>query len=261
MSERNQLKSVWLQENKWPAIREYLEKDNRILIPIGSIEQHGRHLPLGTDSFIALKLAEDAAKREQVLISPPIWFGWSPHHMVLPGTISISPEVLSNLLFEVIKSLKEHGFKQFVVINGHRLVNIPWMQLAAERAQRELGVKVCIFDPAYMSKEIVDKLGFGSVGHAEEIETSHMLFLLPKLVEMEKAKDFEPVEKDLYHVDPRIRRDTLNYVPSTVEEMKQVMAQSGGVSGRPTRATKGKGREYHEHLVKRLVAVLKGLKQ
>jgi creatinine amidohydrolase len=154
MGKQNQLKSVWLQENKWSDIKKYLEQDDRILIPIGSTEQHAFHLPLGTDSFVAIKLAEDVAKKANILITPPIWFGWSPHHLVLPGSVSIDPRTLSDLLYDIIKSLNEHGFKKFVVINGHRLVNISWMQISAERCQRELGVKVVIFDPAYMEKEI-----------------------------------------------------------------------------------------------------------
>jgi creatinine amidohydrolase len=133
MGKQNQLKSVWLQENKWSDIKKYLEQDDRILIPIGSTEQHAFHLPLGTDSFVAIKLAEDVAKKANILITPPIWFGWSPHHLVLPGSVSIDPRTLSDLLYDIIKSLNEHGFKKFVVINGHRLVNISWMQISAER--------------------------------------------------------------------------------------------------------------------------------
>jgi len=260
MGKQNQLKSVWLQENKWMDIKEYLKKDDRIIIPIGSIEQHGKHLPLGTDSFVAIKLAEEAAKKANILTTPPIWFGWSPHHLVLPGSVSIDPRTLSDLLYDIIKSLNEHGFKKFVVINGHRLVNIPWMQISAERCQRELGVKVVIFDPAYMEKEIIGELGFGEVGHAEEIETSHMLYLYPNLVEMDKAVDYEPPEKHLYHVDPRSRKDTLVYIPSTRDMMKESVTKSGGSTGRPTKASKEQGEKLHRHLVERLVFVIKDLK-
>ena len=137
-----------LQENSWKNVEDYLKTDDRIIIPVGSTEQHGSFAPLGTDTYVALNLAEDAAKKAGVLTVPPIWFGWSPHHLVKPGTISIRAEVLIELLFDAVQSLAVHGFKNFVVINGHRIVNISWMQISAERAQRELSVKMMIFDPA-----------------------------------------------------------------------------------------------------------------
>ena len=83
-----------LQELKWPDVKEYLENDQRIILPIGSTEQHSFWLPLGTDSMVAIALAEEAAKKTDVLVAPPLWMGWSPHHMALPGTITIRPEIL-----------------------------------------------------------------------------------------------------------------------------------------------------------------------
>ena len=256
------MNKVWLHEMTWEEVKEAIKKSNGIvLIPIGSTEQHGRHLPLGTDTFVAIALAEEAAKKTGVVVAPPIFYGWSPHHMVLPGTITIRPEVLIELLYDIIKSLKEHGFNKFIVINGHRIVNIPWIQIAAERAQRELKVKVVIFDPAYMSKEIADKLGFGPIGHGEEIETSHMLYIRPELVYMNKAVDYKHEERRLYHIDPRSTRDTLCYVPSTRESMKKVATISGGIVGEPTKASKEKGKKYHEHLVRRLIEVIENMKK
>ncbi len=142
---------LWLQNLKWTDVQEYLKKDDRIIIPWGSTEQHGRFAPLGTDTYSAIAIAEDASAQTGVLIAPPTWYGWSPHHLVAPGTVSVRPEVLAEMLYDIIKSLAKHGFKKFVVVNGHRIVNVPWMQIAAERAQRELGVRVVIFDPAYMT--------------------------------------------------------------------------------------------------------------
>ena len=179
--------------------------------------------------------------------------------MALPGSISIRPHILSELLFDVLSSLAHHGFDRFIVVNGHRIVNIPWIQISAEKAQRELGAKVAIFDPAYMSKEIVDQIGFGHVGHAEEIETSHMLHIMPHLVRMDKAKDSPPLEKKLYHVDPRTSKDTLCYVPGTAKDLEQTAKKSGGVSGRPSLAEAGKGKRLHEYLVARLVEVITDL--
>ena len=254
--------SVWLQENTWQELAERRQQaKDVILIPVGSTEQHGPHLPLGTDTMVAMMLAEDAAVSTQVVVAPPLWFGWSPHHMVLPGTIAVRPEVLIEILFDIIDSLHKHGFAKFVVINGHRIVNISWMQLAAERAQRLLGVKVTLFDPAYMSKEFVGSLGYGPVGHAEEIETSHMLYKAPHLVHMERAKDNPVAKHDLYSVDPAFAGDTLCYVPSTVKDMQKSVEVAGGTTGTPSRTTSEQGGKYHQHLLGNLVKVIRQLQQ
>ena len=170
-------------------------------------------------------------------------------------------EVLIELLFDMMESLARHGFKALVVVNGHRVVNIAWMQIAAQRAQEMLGVKVALFDPAYMSKEICAELGFGSIGHAEEIEISHMMHKHPDLVENDAIADNPHRSRSLYHIDPRDTRDTLCYVPASPAEMTAVYDRTGdNVGGSPSRASAASGRRYHDHLVGRLVAVLDELK-
>ena len=246
-----------LQEQSWQDVEAYLKKDDRVIIPVGSTEQHGRFAPLGTDTYVAVTLAEDASDRTGVLVAPPLWFGWSPHHLVCPGTITVRAEVLIEVLFDAVESLAAHGFRHFVILNGHRIVNISWMQIAAERAQRKLGVRAVIFDPAHMSREIGDELGFGPIGHADEIEISHMAYRHPELLKMDMARDNPHSEKPLYHLDPRIRKDTLCYVPATVADLKQVLDDTGDtVGGNPTASTAEAGRKYHDHLVGRLVEVL-----
>jgi len=247
---------TWLQELKWPDVREYLAEKALILLPVGSTEQHGLHAPLGTDTLIAARLAEDAARQSAVLCAPPLSLGWSPHHLVLPGTISIRASVLQELLFDIVKSLAEHGFRQFIVVNGHRVTNVPWLQLAAQKAQSSLGVSVAIFDPAYMQKEIASELGFGPLGHAEELETSQMMYLQPDLIDLSKAVDSAEHSRNLYQVDPRFAVDTLCYVPSTLEQMKVIAAETGGSTGKPTRSSPELGQRLHEHLVNRLVEVI-----
>ncbi len=252
------MKTLWLQEQSWQDVAQYLETDDRIIIPVGSTEQHGCFAPLGTDTLAAVAVAEDASAGTGVLVSPPMWFGWSPHHLVKPGTISIRAEILIEVLFDVVQSLTVHGFKKFVVVNGHRIVNISWMQIAAERAQRELKVQVAIFDLAYMSKEVSPKLGFGPIGHGEDIEISHMLYRHAELVEIEKARDNPHQSRPLYHLDPQDTRDTLCYVPATREDLQAVSDKTGDtVSGYPTRSSSEKGEAYHCHLVGRLEEVLK----
>lgn len=254
----------WLHEMRWPEVEEYLKEQSIILIPIGSTEQHSYHAPLGTDSFVAIQLAEDASKEANVISAPPLYFGWSPHHMVLPGTISIEPSVLQLLLFQMIKSLSVHGFRNFIVINGHRITNLPWMQIAAQKAQSELDVKVVIFDPAYMSREIASELGFGPIGHAEEAEISQMLYIRPELIKLDEAVDSvgdRMHTRPLYHIDPRSTEDTLVYVPSTLSQMEKVVEETGGSTGKPSKSRADLGKRLHEHLLQRLVEVIEEMEK
>jgi creatinine amidohydrolase len=132
-------KEVWLQNMTWEDVKQKTsESKGTIILPIGSTEQHGPHLPVGTDTMVANSIAEAAALKAGVLVAPPLWFGWSPHHLVLPGTITIRAEVLIEVAFDMIKSLVSHDFDKFILLNGHRIVNVAWMQIAAERAKREL---------------------------------------------------------------------------------------------------------------------------
>lgn len=249
----------WLQDMTWEDYKDSLRKCSVVLIPIGSTEQHGPHLPLGTDTMVACALAADASERTGAIIAPPLWFGWSPHHLALPGTISIRAEVLAEVLYDTVASLNQHGCDNFVVINGHRIVNVAWIQIAGERARRLLNVRLVMFDPAYMSKEIVDKLGFGPVGHAEEIESSHMWYCHPELYHADRVLDFVPSPKSLYSVDPRYAGDTLCYVPSTVPDMMPSVQAAKGVTGSPSKASREKGKQYHEYLVSRLVEVISSM--
>lgn len=252
--------SCHLETKSWPEAQEAIAKSGGVaIVPIGSVEQHSLHLPLGTDSYVAITLAEDAGEQTGAVVTPPLWFGWSPHHMVRPGTITIRPEALIDLTYDIIASLAAHGLKKIILINGHRIVNVVWMQICAERAQRELGVTIKIFDPAYMSKDIVGPLGFGPVGHAEEVETSHMMYKFPDLVHLERAKDNPIKETPLYSVDPTYTHDTLCYVPSSYEHALKNAEVAGGVTGEPSKADAEKGRIYHEHLIKNLVTVVKAL--
>lgn len=251
------MQTIRLEQLSWSDVESYLESDNRIILPVGSTEQHGTFAPLGTDTYVAKAIAEDAGKQTGVLVAPPLWFGWSPHHLVKPGTISIRAEILIELLCDAIGSLAEHDFQNFVVVNGHRIVNIPWMQIAAERMQRTQGVRVVLFDPAFMSKEVTAELGFGSIGHAEEIEVSHMCHCHPDLIRLDKANDNPHGKMPLYHLDPQNPNDTLCYVPATRETLQNVFDRTGDtITGHPSQASPKKGKVYHEHLVRRLTQVL-----
>ncbi len=102
-------------------------------------------------------------------------------------------------------------------------------------------------------------MGWGEVGHAEEIEGSHMMHRYPDLVKMDRAVDNPHEKNPLYSVDPSFEGDTLCYVPSSPEQMAALTKTSGGTTGEPSKATAEGGKAYHDHLVAKLVEVIEML--
>ncbi len=252
-----QMEKLYLYERTWQEVKNYLKRDSVIIVPFGSTEQHGLHLPLGNDALVAIRLAEDAARLTKTIVAPPCWYGWSPHHMAYPGTISISPETLTKVLYEVLRSLIYHGFKRLIVINGHRMANLPPLQIASSRIRNETGALVTIADPFFLadrvSREIMDSPPDG-IGHAEELETSHMMHIFPELVDIRKAVKNLPQKKKFHHPDPYVIDDRV-FTPSTLESFRKTTEPSG-VTGDPTLATADKGKRLHKALVKNLVELV-----
>lgn len=103
----------------WPQAQEYFERSDMVLLSTGSIECHGRHMPLGTDTLIPERLLELIEEKSGVLIAPTIPYGSCPELAPYPGTISIDMEVLYQFYKQVLENLYRHGARKFVFLNGH----------------------------------------------------------------------------------------------------------------------------------------------
>ncbi|MBS4214241.1 creatininase family protein [Neobacillus rhizophilus] len=248
------MKSVWLQENKWEDVEHYLENKKTILVPFGSVEQHAKHLPMGTDSLVAIKVAEDAAAQTGTLVAPPTWVGWAPHHMAFPGTITLRPETLTNVAMDIIQSLVYHGFEKIILINGHREANLPPLKIAVTKLRNRTGAFIAIADPFYIAEQVGRRIRLseaGGIGHAAEMETSHMYYIHPELCEEENAvKNVHQKHPFLQH-DPYSGGDRV-FVPSDVAAYREG-SMNIGVVGDPTVSTKENGEIYHHELVGNIV--------
>ncbi|MFC1803912.1 creatininase family protein, partial [Thermoproteota archaeon] len=127
------MKKYWLQEMSWPEVDEALTHTNIALVPVGSTEQHGLHMPLGVDTYIPMMLAEEVAKKTEVVLTPPLWFADCPHHMGFTGTITLRSETLIELVYDICMSLIKHGFKKILLLNGHTIANNPALMIAIEK--------------------------------------------------------------------------------------------------------------------------------
>lgn len=244
------MNNFWLQENKWEDVENYLEKKKTIIIPFGSVEQHAKHLPLGTDAFLSQHIAEDVAKKTNTLIAPPVWVGWAPHHMAYKGTITLKPETLTAIVEDMCESLIYHGFEKIILINGHREANLPPIKIAMTKVRNKTGAFLAIADPFYINMEKgkeISEVDPGGIGHAEELEASQMYYLFPGLCDPSKSVRNIPEHHRLLQHDPLVPGDkmiTASDVGTYRENTKGV-----GMMGDSTLATKEKGKDYHESLV------------
>jgi creatinine amidohydrolase len=180
-----------------------------LILPVGVVEEHGAHLPLGLDSFAAEIYAAAAAPHlEQagfeILVAPTIAYGVARAAIDFPGTLSLEPETLRSLLVDVGRSLARHGLKRQVILNGHRdLVHMRALDDARDTLIAEKAAEVlCVgftSDPnvtAACYREGVPELSQSArpdrEGHGGEWETSLALFSFPELVNREIIKNLDP---------------------------------------------------------------------
>lgn len=217
------------------------KKSKKALLPIGAQEAHGYHLPLNTDSIIAYALAEAASKKTNALLLPLLPYGHVRGLKNFPGSITLSENTLKKIILEISDSLQKDGIEKLYVING----NIPNVE-AIELASEEMHSKIKIFNLTFPNASEVykkfceSKQWHPGMFHAEEIETSLILYLRPELVHMEKAKTNYPKKpKDF----------GLRYIPW--EEFNPI-----GIIGDPTKASAEKGKIIFEFFLKQIVDII-----
>jgi len=174
-----------LQEMNWVDVRAYLENSDMVIIPLGSTEQHGPHLPLGSDYYQALSVSKKISERSQVVVAPVLLVGYSKYHSGFPGTLSIKPETMEQVLFECIENLIGYGFRRFMFFNSHGGNNIVQAKIIHRVNQTTQAMAVAIGYGSSLQK--MDEGEFFD-WHAGKSETSTMLYLMPHMVRMERAE-------------------------------------------------------------------------
>ena len=181
----------------WPEINEAIEAQKVVVVPVGSIEQHGPHLPLDVDVVCPTGIARAAARQvpDDLLVMPTLIHGYTAHVMDFPGTINIHWEHFINYVLDVGKSLAYHGFKKIILLNGHGS-NVPNLDLVGRRMNLETDAE-CIaaswwqlltVDPEFLPNWRESRFP-GGCAHAGELETSVYLYLDGDHVRRDKIAD------------------------------------------------------------------------
>jgi creatinine amidohydrolase/Fe(II)-dependent formamide hydrolase-like protein len=242
-----------LGELTWPEAEVRFEEVDIALLPVGSTEQHGPHLPLDTDAFDAERLACDVADSfpdPKPVVLPLVPYGVSYHHMDFCGTISISNETLTKLVYEIGMSVAIHGIKKLIIINGHG-GNTPSLKNAAQMINRDARIFTCVDTGETSDVDVGKIVETPNDAHAGEMETSTALALRPHLVDLDKAQKFIPDFSSRY-LDFSSSRSVEWY--TRTEKISQ-----NGVLGDPSKASKEKGKMIWEIMVKNLVSFVSEL--
>ena len=194
-----------LQDMTWPAVAA-LSKDVPVVVPIAALEQHGRHLPVLTDSLLLGEVVRRASEAlgERVLWTPLLWLGNSHHHLDFAGTLSAAPRTYLDLLGDLLENLIAHGFRRLVLLNGHGGNIVPGQQAVFEVRQRHRErADLLLLAATYWTlgsdpRQADPAIKQDRMGHACEWETSMMLRLAPHLVgpldELEPVGQAAPYE-------------------------------------------------------------------
>jgi creatinine amidohydrolase/Fe(II)-dependent formamide hydrolase-like protein len=242
-------------ELTWPDARERLQEVDVALLPVGSIEQHGPHLPLDTDAFDADYLARrvaEACSEPRPLVLPLIPYGVSYHHHGFKGTVSISNETMSRLVYEIGIGAAQNGVTKLVIINGHG-GNSPALNYAAQMINRDAHIFVCVDSGETSDVDVDQMVETPNDVHAGELETSTNLATRPQLVKMERAVRAVPQFSSRY-LDFTSKRGISWYAYTH-------KISPTGVMGDPTKATAQKGKKIWEIMIAHLVAFVEDLKR
>ncbi len=244
-----------LHHKSWVTISDELKTSDTVIIPLGAMEAHGAHKPVGCCYLLAESSSRDVGERTGVSVTPVIPFGTSEPYQNFPGTVSVSMATLSQFVYEAAVSLIRSGFRKIIFFSAHGDNNLPVLKELSFLLREEFGVLCTVIHVWGMVFNLVPPDMWGpdkKLGHGGEPTTSVMLHLHPELVDMSKAET------------PKIRSplegfETTSPTAHTFKGVSQSISlfaeevESNGFMGDPTGASAEKGKLLYEKTINYLV--------
>lgn len=255
----------------WVEVKEWLQKTDVVLVPLGSVEQHGPALPIGIDSFAGYYVTMEAAKKAEVPVAPLMPYGYSCFHMRPdePGTLTLRDETLFNVLYDIGRSLIYHGFNKIIYSTGHT-ANAPTIDRVIRRLRYETGAFAVGYAAdtevfANLCEDLIDGKDQMPGWHAGEIETSVAMLMRPDLVRQDRIK--------------KTLANTPDYLPEgSVKDsgsgfgfkfknfpvrfpFDQWEYSDNGIMGNPLLASREKGEKIYARMIDLYAEFIKGLKE
>ncbi|MFQ5428184.1 MAG: creatininase family protein [Thermodesulfobacteriota bacterium] len=234
-----------LEEMTMEEFRTGLEKTKTLAVPYGSVEAHGRHLPLNTDTLVMCRVLEEAARERDFFIAPPVHYGVCTSTGQHPGSIGITPPTLRRVTRDITTDAFARGLRNILLISGHAGgAHVAAMKEAAEvlaATMPDLTIAaLAIYDVIWAELERIAETENDS--HAGEMETSLILHLAPELVKGRGAEEYPSFTKPLIIVDKQSQ-------------------WPGAVWGNPEKASAEKGSELFHVMVEKVLEILKKMEE
>ncbi|MGQ9543160.1 MAG: creatininase family protein [Candidatus Bathyarchaeia archaeon] len=229
-----------MEKMTWQDVQARLVETKTVIVPLGSTEEHGYHLPLSTDTQIAYELARRVAEEMNILAAPPICYGVCRMGESFPGTVSLTFETLRLLMRDLIESLYRQGFRNIIFIPGHSgTAQLVGLELSGQEALKKYGdLNLAIIRISKILERLPAGLVSEPLGHAGEVETSIMLAISPDQVRMEGATSENPI------------------FPTHIIVKDSKVFMRSGVIGDATKANVKKGEAILELLVKEICSLI-----
>ena len=219
------------------------------LLPIGCLEPHGRHLPTGNDALIAHRWALMVAECEPVVVLPPLYYAYVKPGRHLPGTVSLDTTVLLSLLENICDEVARNGYRKILLLNCHG-GNDSILDVFRQHVGDGQKAYAVYLTPAFLMTDVVDEIReTGEWGHACEIETSLSLYLFPELCHMERVPDVPASSEKTYDIG------------AAKTPIDWYATYPHAYVGDARKASAEKGRRLTEEQVRRLVQVVRKIKQ
>ncbi|SKA67143.1 creatininase family protein [Desulfobaculum bizertense] len=254
--------SPWWQHKSWKEVVEHAKKCDIAILPLGSIEQHGPHLPTGHDTMQLFDMCERIAEETDAILLPCPWYGAHPHHhWNFPGTVPLSNDTCKAMIKDIVRGAAVAGYKKFIIFFGHGQAFVT-NYTVQDLGQEGYYVLSVMFQNAI--RDIHDEIFSTPFWHADEAETSIALSLFPEYVDMDLAvvengkslldRSFVTSPTEMTSSKP------LRFDEGTVSGPEYRHAVHG-VIGDPTAATAEKGERYIQAIVDRMVALINQVKK
>lgn len=247
----------------WQEINEAVAANKVVVLPVGSTEQHGHHLPLDVDARLATSVVNEAGRRspEDMLILPSVAYGYTHHVMDFPGTINIEPGTFVRFLLDITRSVAYHGFKRIMIVNGHGS-NHPLVEQAGRQTALQTDA-LCLtlswwqLVAEYWNRDVRTSVVPGGCAHACELETSMYMHVDGANVRTDRIEgtlaEFTrlPGAARWHYSDL-----TAGGGPVTLVEWTSSYTETGAF-GEPKKATPEKGRLVFEHAVSQMIELVR----
>ncbi|MCW3996619.1 MAG: creatininase family protein [Candidatus Bathyarchaeota archaeon] len=246
----NKTKYLWLDELGTKEAAQAAKEGTVIIFPVGSVEEHGEHLPLCTDSIQSEHIALEVAKKTGCLVAPPLRYGICNATRNFSGTISIQFDTLYKIAHDILSELVRNGFNRIIVLSGHagnsHMVALRLaaqeIVLANEKAGLSRTVRIMVLSDFDFAQELTPDYAKVSDGHAGTLETSRMMEIRPELIKSKGEASVWQMPRFEVVAHPEM------YFPS-------------GINGDPTTATAEKGQKINKYIVQQVEKLVEEIKQ